>query len=679
MRNLQWGITSFTSIASFPSKNGEGSAIYAQDMLNLRVDRWGHLRLRPAIKSFVLSNPPTAEVTGLASGGDVLFWLLSNGTLHVSHDGDPTPSNVSASSISDLSGRLSIVNEVYGGYALTSEGEDNGFLLQHPTESLVARTLGVPTPSPPVFDVLNLSTGGIGYTSFGAHNRSGDTSIQVSGSGAQVGHRFTIGNTTHTIISINANIWTIRPALASNLPANTTLTLTGEVGTVENSQDYAFYKLTYSVSELADIESEATDVFAVQYANDPDSFKVRFQIPATAIPNPLDDRVEYLNLYRSDRRSTDPQDPERDEFLYYRVGQNRRPTLPIDWVVLDDEPFDEHNAALLLHDNSKMPSSITALAKFNDRLFGANGDELRFSEVRNGTPSWGAWPVVNSIKPDDPDRIDFCATYRGQLLFGGPTGLYRLSGSSLATFRYDKIGSRGPVSAYSGAVLDNTFGFVGVDGFYLTDGTQSPEISGRLEGVFNRYSIDEGVVGMLPSKAALFGARRNNAATRRVDNINFIFDDGNWTRFEGDDETVVRQVASVAFDGRPVEGFIADQQHAPRQLDWRVTDDDSDADSPIPWLWESNQLDWNADGLGEMMKIFEELVISGVADNDVTVTFYPDNLEPTTATVTLDRERYERFDPVRVPIRRRGFALRFNIEGMGQVTLRGLKVGATVG
>ena len=90
-------------------------------------------------------------------------------------------------------------------------------------------------------------------------------------------------------------------------------------------------------------------------------------------------------------------------------------------------------------------------------------------------------------------------------------------------------------------------------------------------------------------------------------------------------------------------------------------------------------MDWNADGLGEMMKIFEELVISGVADNDVTVTFYPDNLEPTTATVTLDRERYERFDPVRVPIRRRGFALRFNIEGMGQVTLRGLKVGATVG
>ena len=94
----------------------------------------------------------------------------------------------------------------------------------------------------------------------------------------------------------------------------------------------------------------------------------------------------------------------------------------------------------------------------------------------------------------------------------------------------------------------------------------------------------------------------------------------------------------MKFDGLPITGVIADQQRAPRLIDWVVDDASVDGityytggtpvEEDIAWSWESQQLDWNAHGFGEEMKVFTELDISGIADNDAAITFYIDDRAP---------------------------------------------------
>ena len=208
-------------------------------------------------------------------------------------------------------------------------------------------------------------------------------------------------------------------------------------------------------------------------------------------------------------------------------------------------------------------------------------------------------------------------------------------------------------------------------------------------------------MGMLPNKASLWGVNRRNKSTGDTDHIYFVNDGNDWVRVaEGSSERTgsaigipnashIRQYASVKFDALPLTGVIADQQRAPRLIDWVVDDGDVDEltkwagqENPptqdITWSWESQQLDWNSQGIGSEMKTFKELVIDGKAVNDITVTFYIDEGDPVEKTVSAMRMDDERFDYRRIRIDRRGFGLRFKITGTGGVMIRGLKVRAYV-
>ena len=441
--------------------------------------------------------------------------------------------------------------------------------------------------------------------------------------------------------------------------------------------------------------------------------KVRALIQNIHVPN--DSRVKYMNIYRS---IASDGDSEPESLNYYRIDQMEvKPNSYLSYIVSDNSidfgtdwkladkvndilPFaGELDSALTYRDNSLMPADITQLSRFNDRLFAPHGSELRFSDVRNAVPFWHAWPVLNSIRTGQ--RIDFAAAYRGLLLFGASDNLYRLSGTSPANFQYDQISSRGPVSPHAWGVLNNAFGFVGTDGLYMSDGTEAPEIAPQLKGYFNRYEVEDGFVGMLPNKASLWGVNRRNKSTGDTDHIYFVNDGNDWVRVaEGSSDRTgsaigipnashIRQYASAKFDGLPLTGVIADGQRAPRLIDWIVDDETTDGltkytgqDFPpteeIAWSWESQELDWNVHRLGEEMKIFTELVISGTAENDVTVTFYIDDREPFTKTVKLNRTAQDTFYPVRIRITRRGYGCRFKLEGTGAVTLRGLQLNGWV-
>ena len=467
-------------------------------------------------------------------------------------------------------------------------------------------------------------------------------------------------------------------------------------GSVALDDDYTFYRITYSGEGiLGELESgsfkhavklrQSLGVGNQQDLINSGSYYVEFELQE----KPADKRITHLNIYRSSTRHADENTPD-SQIVYYRIHQlqiaDNAGNYPQDFRdrTLKTTVDKTHK----FEDNSTLPTGAGQITLFNDRLFAPNGDELRFSDVRNAIPAWHAWPVINSIKHGG--RIDFCAEFRGILLFGAADGLYRLSGTSRQTYRYDQISSRGPVSRHAWGVLEKAFGFVGSDGLYLTDGTQAPETAPQLKGYFNRHEVEDGFVGMLPNKASLWGIRRRHKSTGDTDTIYFVNDSNDWVRVaQVDDASHIRQYDSLKFDGLPLTGVIADGQRAPRLIDWVVDDGDVDEltkwagqknppTREIRWSWESQQLDWNSQGLGSEMKTFKELVIDGKAENDITATFYIDGQEPAEKTISAMRTGGDRFDYRRVRIDRRGFGLRFKIAGTGGVTIRGLKVRAYV-
>ena len=636
MQELLWNVTKFNHIFSYPSDAGDGAETYAQDMVNLRVDRWGHLRLRPVIRALQMHEagdiaPEDLAITGVAASARKLYWLRSDGQLLVADDIPADPFQIR--NVSNLRDRLSLVDRIGDDnlVIITSEGSDHGYVIH----ASVAEPLGLDSP--------------------------GEDDFEIS-----------LGS-----------------------------------GSVALDDDYTFYRITYSGEGiLGELESgsfkhavklrQSLGVGNQQDLIDSGSYYVEFELQE----KPADERITHLNIYRSSTRHADENTPD-SQIVYYRIHQlqiaDNTGNYPQDFRdrTLKTTVDKTHK----FEDNSTLPTGAGQIALFNDRLFAPNGDELRFSGVRNAIPAWHAWPVINSIKHGG--RIDFCAEYRGILLFGAADGLYRLSGMSQQTYRYDQISSRGPVSRHAWGVLEKAFGFVGSDGLYSTDGTQAPEIAPQLKGYFNRYEVEDGFVGMLPNKASLWGVNRRNKSTGDTDHIYFVNDGNDWVRVaEGSSERTgsaigipnashIRQYASVKFDGLPLTGVIADQQRAPRLIDWVVDDGDVDEltkwagqENPptqdITWSWESQQLDWNSQGIGSEMKTFKELVIDGKAVNDITVTFYIDEGDPVEKTVSAMRMDDERFDYRRVPIDRRGFGLRFKITGTGGVMIRGLKVRAYV-
>ena len=150
MQELLWNITKFNHIFSYPSDAGDGAESYAQDMVNLRVDRWGHLRLRPAIRALQMHEagdiaPADVGMVGVAASITRLFWLNSNAQLYVTNSIPADPLQITGVPL--LSGRLSLV-ELGENIVLTSEGSDQGYAIGENNE---VEQLGIAAPDVDVF------------------------------------------------------------------------------------------------------------------------------------------------------------------------------------------------------------------------------------------------------------------------------------------------------------------------------------------------------------------------------------------------------------------------------------------------------------------------------------------------------------------------------------------------
>ena len=378
MQELLWNITKFNELFSYPSDVQGGTEAYAQDIVNLRVDRWGHLRLRPIIRALQMSvagdiAPDGISITGVAAGSSDLYWLRSDSELYFASDIPAAVGRIR--NVRALSGRLSLVDQIGDDklVILTSDGDDHGYVINNS----VAEPLGLDSPSEDDFTI--------------------------------------------TISNLYADI----------------------------DDDFTFYRITYNGEGiLGDMESGSFR-YAVKTGNrftgtqqditDGNQYFIRFQLQ----DKPGDLRITHLNIYRSSARFPDEDTPD-SQILYYRIGQHAVAASAGNYPqnFQDSTPKTTVDVNSPFVDNSLLPEGATQIALFNDRLFAANTNELRFSDVRGVVPHWHAWPVLHSITTGQ--RVESCIAYRGMLLFGAADNLWRLSGTSPHTFARDPISQRGP-------------------------------------------------------------------------------------------------------------------------------------------------------------------------------------------------------------------------------------------
>ena len=108
---------------------------------------------------------------------------------------------------------------------------------------------------------------------------------------------------------------------------------------------------------------------------------------------------------------------------------------------------------------------------------GAAGNRLVYSDFDFGNLKLWAFPTRNAIRRSRPGRIDFVAEHREVLLFGGRDGLYRLTGVDPSNFNSDEISRTGPLDGYSWNATINALGYIGENGFYLTDAAETQYVS----------------------------------------------------------------------------------------------------------------------------------------------------------------------------------------------------------
>ena len=128
-------------------------------------------------------------------------------------------------------------------------------------------------------------------------------------------------------------------------------------------------------------------------------------------------------------------------------------------------------------ENKRIPSEVKQFYLHDDRIWGAAGNRLVYSNFDFGDLKLWAFPTRNAVRRSRPGRIDFVAEHREVLLFGGRDGLYRLTGVDPSNFNSDEISRTGPIDGYSWNATINALGYIGENGFYLTDAAQTQYVS----------------------------------------------------------------------------------------------------------------------------------------------------------------------------------------------------------
>lgn len=513
MRRLYWNSFSFTSgVHRYPSHSELGDNLSAGDMRNLRVDGDGYLRLRNAVPA-VISGGAEHAYTGVGVS-DKHLWTLRNGVSPTPRSGElqvfelsagerdgvsSTPRDVRNALLRrqrrirvpdnlKLDGRLWVLDEFKDFVIGTSEGSDFGFWVdvrgENPIpfsgDELNVHTLGLLPPAMPYFfpggskrDSLTTGLYVYALTSVRAFFKNPDDVplppqvLEKDFSGRDVLFNGMESEPTYFVLQVGVEKdFRVQPG-------------TG----IDINLDVDFYADGKRIEQIVQLPAENQ---GLRLAN-----VVFPDVQQTGI---YVYRTEHISVYDSPSRMDVEDLPLRVVDFLWKANPRRGgapDTASTLFSVLERGDFGEAvwgARAFMRRDNQRLPSQAFMLAHFNGRLFAPVGDALRYSDVRDGVPVQWAWPAANSIRVSGV--VLFCVEHRGVLLFGGPGGIWRLTGADEYSFDVDRVSGIGPVSRGAFGRFASSIGFIAAGGFYVTDGVDVQQVSSpALDGYFERTAL----------------------------------------------------------------------------------------------------------------------------------------------------------------------------------------------
>lgn len=621
MDRIYWDSLTFAAGVNTHHAFTEAGDVFASEALNVRADGNGYLRLRQPT-GFDARAHAAHAVTGLFSTQTHLFYLMSDGSMASVRKSDGRFQFVGP--IVGTSGRLWMIDDWRDFYIGKSEGTDQGFWVDTRGDILQARALGL---SPPALPSLSLGSAPSEHVPPGLYVYA-ITAVRAIFSDLdnvdlppQVAGKLFSGEGLFNGMESNPTYFVVKSG--------------GAVGDV-----YAGGEL---ITHIVELPSNNRGLFLSGIEYD-------------------DPQQTGVYVYRTDVISTGTRARREDvEALEFRVTdflfRSRPSDGGSDTAGTLHFGVDISSRPLMRKDNDRLPADAAQIAFYNDLVFAAVGDELRYSDVRDGAPVQWAFPLVNSVRATG--SIVFCVEYRGVLLFGGPEGIWRFTGSDEFNFRRDQISSFGPVSRSAWALFENGVGFIGQAGLYITDGTSVQEIgSPFLDGFFDA-EVSGGAVTRLPTGDEVFAVEYVSASSKQF----FRSKRGGWFMYS--------DIAAKQFAGESDVLFV-DGSRGVRTFEFR---DLETIESALGWAWESQVIDFKEQGFDEAVKTFKWIEISASHSGEGYVLWHVDGR---VGDLKQFQYRGDAQRPTRVRIDRRGERFSFRIFGSGEVVLRSIRVVADV-
>lgn len=345
-----------------------------------------------------------------------------------------------------------------------------------------------------------------------------------------------------------------------------------------------------------------------------------------------------------------------------------------DSVLLVTDPINtgNKNAAIQAPD-------ANVVTKYRDRLWVAGYGEpsIRSSEIQGTELLWYAFKATNQINVDT--EVVFCTEYRDVLLFGGPNGVWRLTGSSPYDYDVEQISDVGPLDGYAWKKGLSLLYFVGINGLYATDGVSVHALHEPIREFFKDIQIKKASVLFFPSEEVLFNCYVDLAAGGTA-SYQFLYRGGLWEKWE--DVNVLQGdwvVTTSAVDGeKTLDIYIAEQGGDEiREILWDRTgfiqDTTLEGTTDIDWLWESQDINFLAEGAAGRNKLFRRVEIGVGVAMSITVKVYVDDTEVVNTTLAAIVNKTSK-----VRIGAHGEKARVQLSGTGHADIRLVRIVAVI-
>jgi|TARA_Y100000310_G_scaffold299952_1_gene335228 pimeloyl-ACP methyl ester carboxylesterase len=692
-KRIDWSLENFNAGMHTDAKRTERSEIFSVDQFGVRADNNGNLSNRYVIRSVANF---ASVVSGLAHSRNgqnpVTTYLRATGILQLYRSGAADTTLVTDT---DLTGKLSSDFALKDVVVLTSEGDDRGKWIDLSNGEALALAYPLTIPEPDVKSVTLVDGGTSGgmqasalyfyaltyhrhfspldgsesrmsntltvTTSAGADNREVDLAVlpasTVAATGADEiriwrsvgdppsGYTGTATGGGSTTVSETGQTWEGAGIVPGRIVMNTTDESEGVITDVDVAQDTIVCAAGFTGG--TDNTFEAGD---------------SYRIIVPDLPMYLTGTVSIADTTFTDTRS-------------------------------DTSLIDSSRAGYALLDNvesrtvNPLPTTCRNLAVYNDRVFAACETELRYSDLRAGVPIWLSFPTANNIVVNA--EILFCTRYRGLLLFGGPDGIWRLTGGTEFDFRIEQISTTGPVDAFAWGQDDQFLWFVGVHGLHVCDGTSvqgigyPDKVAAPLRTFFLNNAVKTGAAVPLPNGEVLFNAYMNPVSGDDKALQFLRRTDGTWEKWEDFNVLQGHQVVTTSGGEKTVDVFVVeDGENEIREILWDrsglTTDSTNEsATIEIDWLWQTQIMDFDDLGIADQKKFYMYLEIEIEAAKTITVTVTingTDVISGVAYSVTAHPIR-----PYRIPINRSGENIQVKMTGTTATVIRALRiVGSTL-